>query len=109
MWKGIMQSGAVGMLAGIALSQIVAVALSCRLRLGYFMPCPASLPEQVGGEINAVILQMAVCGLAGMGAGMAWRIGRLCPWRPAKRLAGAALSFLICSLPSVWLAACLLG
>lgn len=77
---------AVGALAGIALEYVAAIALSIGLRLGYFLPCLASLPEQMGGEINAVVFQAVACALLGAGIGAAWRLARWKPWPVAKRV-----------------------
>ena len=69
MLKRCLRCALIGATAGIALSYIAAIVVSCALELGYFMPCPAALPEIAGGEMNAVILQTAVCALAGAGVG----------------------------------------
>lgn len=66
-----LRRGLIGFTAGIAVDYIAAIIASYILKLGYFMPCPASLPEQVGGEMNAVLLQAMVCGLAGAAMGIA--------------------------------------
>lgn len=55
-----------GAAAGMAFELLAAVALSAVLHLGYVMLCPAWLPECVGGEINAVLLQTALFALAGV-------------------------------------------
>lgn len=65
-----LRGGLTGFTAGIALEYLVAIAVSWALNLGYFMPCLASLPERVGGEINAVLLQTMLCGLAGAAIGV---------------------------------------
>lgn len=75
LWNAIL----VGALSGIALMHIAALIISYRLRLGYFLPYPASLPEQVGGEMNAVLLQTLVCALLGAAAGVVFR------WMRRKR------------------------
>ena len=59
--KGLMM----GSLMGIALHSIAALALSYALRLGYYLPYFANLPEQVGGELNAVLVQMALAAVLG--------------------------------------------
>ena len=63
-----------GAAAGVALELIAAIALSSALHLGYIMLCPAWLPEQVGGEINAVMMQTAVC------AGLGMSVKRMLKW-----------------------------
>lgn len=40
-----------GALYGVALGYLGGLGACAWLRLGYFMPYPASLPERVGGEL----------------------------------------------------------
>jgi hypothetical protein len=94
-----------GALTGIAVEYIAAIVVSLRLQLGYFLPYIASLPEQVGGEMNAVLLQTAVCALLGAGAGAAWRLARWKPWPARKKLWGIAASVALSVAASVSLAA----
>ncbi len=74
-----------GAVAGVALNAVAALTVSYWLRLGYYMPCLASLPEQVGGELNAALLQMLVAAAAGAAVGALWQLGK----RWAQRHAGA--------------------
>lgn len=55
--------GGIGLIAGVALEHVIALLTSIILRMGYYSPCLVSLPERVGGEINAVIWQTALCAL----------------------------------------------
>ena len=71
MFKSIAKACLIGALAGIAADYLAALFASYMLHLGYFMPCLASLPEQVGGELNAVLLQLLVCVLLGAASGTA--------------------------------------
>lgn len=50
-------------IAGVALEHIIAIVTSIALNFGYYSPCLVSLPERVGGEVNAVILQTVLCAL----------------------------------------------
>ena len=50
MRTGFLKHCLIGMTAGIAANELVGILISYALRLGYFMPYPASLPERVGGE-----------------------------------------------------------
>ena len=84
MRKGLIGRCLLGALAGVAADYLAAVVASCALRLGYFMPCFAWLPERVGGEMNAVWLQLMLCMLLGAGIGAAAHIlmrrgGRIAP------------------------------
>ncbi len=76
MGKLLCKRGLTGFAVGIALNEAVALAASWALHLGYYMPCLASLPERVGGEINAVVLQMLLFGLLGAGVSVAWTLLR---------------------------------
>ena len=55
--------GLIGLIAGVALEHIIAIVTSIALNFGYYSPCLVSLPERVGGEVNAVILQTVLCAL----------------------------------------------
>ncbi len=80
-----------GAAAGIALAHLIALTLSLWLNLGYFAPTFSSLPEQVGGELNAVLIQTALCALLGAALGAARTLARWKPW-PAGRWALWALA-----------------
>jgi hypothetical protein len=71
MFRRALGRGLIGFSAGITVDYIAAIIASYVLKLGYFMPYLASLPEQVGGEMNAIVLQAAVCGLSGLVIGIA--------------------------------------
>lgn len=62
-----------GAVAGVALNAVAALAVSYWLRLGYYMPCLATLPEQVGGELNGALFQMSVAAAAGAASGILWK------------------------------------
>ncbi len=85
MAKQLIKTSLIGATAGIALSYIAAIVLSLWLQLGYFLAFPATLPELVGGEMNAVLLQTAVCALLGAGIAVAWRFMRWKVWPLKKR------------------------
>ncbi len=55
-----------GIVSGLAANQLVCFLTSKALRLGYYAACPAWLPEMAGGEMNAVLLQMALFALVGV-------------------------------------------
>lgn len=96
---------AIGFLTGVVANQVVALAVSYALKLGYYMPCIASLPERVGGELNAVLLQMLVCGMLGASAGIAWHSCKQKQWTLARRavvaVSGAVLSNLLAVMVAV--------
>lgn len=60
-----------GMCAGIAAEHLLSYILSIHLRLGYYAPCLVTLPEMVGGELNAMALQIGAFALSGGLAGIA--------------------------------------
>ncbi len=104
MRKGFAKHCLIGAIAGIAADYLAAIAASYALRLGYFTPCLASLPERVGGEMNAVLLQLALCALLGAGIGAGIHILRQHTGRARRKLllaSGAMLGFL---MPAVALA-----
>ncbi len=70
--KTILDGGAIGFLAGIAVNQLASLLMSYWLRLGYYVPCFAALDELFGGELNAAAVQMLCAALLGMtiGAGI---------------------------------------
>ena len=69
MGKKLAKRAAIGVAVGVALEHIAALITSIALHLGYYAPCLVSLPERVGGEINAVLWQMGLCALLGGGVG----------------------------------------
>ena len=54
-----------GAAAGVSLELAAAIVVSSALHLGYVMLRPAWLPECVGGEIPATVLQTALFALSG--------------------------------------------
>lgn len=70
MRKHLVFRGLQGLLLGIAVQYVLAIALSLYLRLGYLLPYPATFAERFGGEMNAVLLATAASGLIGLAAGV---------------------------------------
>lgn len=66
MKKSLIKSVLTGACCGLAANQAACFLASKALRLGYYAACPAWLPEKVGGEMNAVLLQMALFALNGI-------------------------------------------
>ena len=85
MFRRILRRGMIGFTAGIAVDYIAAMIVSFVLKLGYFMPCLASLPEKVGGEMNAVLLQAMICGFAGAAIGTVPMFFKTNKMKAAKR------------------------
>ena len=63
MLKKMVARAGFGLVAGVALEHVIALVTSVALNLGYYSPCLVSLPERVGGEINAVLWQMGASAL----------------------------------------------
>lgn len=101
MRRDIVRRSLLGIPCGIAFSYIVAIAISLYLRLGYFMPCPVSLPEVVGGEMNAVLLQTGFCGLVGAGFGAASMFWQIPGWKLSQKAIAFGSAVLPLLLPVV--------
>ena len=108
MRKGLGKPCLVGAISGVAANYLIAIAVSYVLRLGYFMPTLASLPERVGGEMNAVLLQLALCALAGAGVGAGWHILRRRGGHIVPKLLLSCAALIGFLMPAVVLAACML-
>lgn len=89
---------------GVGLQQLVAISVSAWLHLGYYMACITTLPEMVGGEIRAVVLQTAVSGLAG--AGIALELWRRRRWSLSRRVLTSFAAILTGALPAALLCLC---
>ena len=101
MWKKPIRYALNGILIGIAFNYIVAVILSYTLHLGYLMPYPALLPENVGGEMNAMLVTMLVCGWFGGGIGLALHFIQSNGMKVFYRSAFSILSFCVSLSPAL--------
>lgn len=54
---------------GIAVGYLITIAVSVVHADGYYSPCVPELIDEAGSEINAVMLQAALCGFLGAGFG----------------------------------------
>ncbi|MCE5342472.1 MAG: hypothetical protein LLF96_02635 [Eubacteriales bacterium] len=95
MLKNIVKSSLIGASVGIALGYLAAIVVSYQLRLGYFMATLAALPERVGGEMNAVLFQTAICALLGAGVNVACKMAGQKTWTPRKRALWASVSLAV--------------
>ena len=107
--KRILKAAALGAVIGLAANQLVSYLTSAALQLGYFMAYPANLPERVGGEMNAVLCQMAFFALLGMGVGLCVSLARRSSARGGRRLLLLVPISAASVMPAAVLAACLLG
>lgn len=65
MKKKMIIRGIQGLPLGIAIGYVITILLSVIWGEGYYSPCVPELENVAGGEIQAVILQAALCGLLG--------------------------------------------
>ena len=107
--KSMLKAIGIGASMGLAANQIVSYAVSAVLRLGYYMPYPATLPERLGGEMKAVAAQMIASALLGAGFAAAWHIGHHPRWKVRTRVIGAAASVMASVSPILLITTGLLG
>lgn len=90
-----------GALIGIAIQYILAIIISLKLHLGYLMAYIATLAESVHGEMNAILLEVALSALAGMGIAVALTFARQKQWALHKRRMAAGLSLITGCMPAM--------
>lgn len=69
MMKKVISRIFMGFPVGIAVGYLITIVISAVFAEGYYSPCVPELIESSGNEINAVMLQAALCGLLGGGFG----------------------------------------
>ena len=62
-----------GFAFGLALNTLADFLFSYSLQLGYYAPCLVSLPERLGGELNAALFQACLCGIVGAAVLCLWK------------------------------------
>lgn len=85
MKKKIILRSLLGFPIGLAIGYIITILISLGWANGEYSPCVPELAAVMGNEINAVILQAALCGLLGAGfaaSSVIWEIER---WGLAKQ------------------------
>lgn len=95
MKKKILTRGLIGFPIGIAIGFVITIIISMCIGKGAFYPVSPELTETMGSELNAVILQTALCGIMGSGFAMASVIWELDSWSLIKQ---SGIYFLIISL-----------
>jgi|SRR3712207_1194544 len=85
MKKNIIQRGLVGFPIGITIGAIITICISLYIGDGYFHPVVPEFIDTIGGELNAVIFQTALCGIMGTGYSMASIIWEIDSWSIAKQ------------------------
>lgn len=85
---------AIGFPIGIAIGQIISIIISLIWAKGYYNPYVPELVTAMGNEINAIILQTALCGLLGIGFSASSVIWEIEHWGLTKQ---TGIYFLIVS------------
>lgn len=85
MKKKLLLRGLLGVPLGIAIGQIITVIVSLGIGDGLFYPVRPELIGAMRGELNAVLLQTALCGIMGAGFAMASVIWEIDSWSLAKQ------------------------
>lgn len=83
---------------GITISYLITVIISASIGTGNFYPCAPQLVEQMGNELNAVILQTVLSALYGGGSAAISVIWEQDKWSIAKQ---TGLFFLLLSVISI--------
>ena len=95
MKKKILTRGLIGFPIGIAIGFVITIIISICIGKGSFYPVRPELAETMGSELNAVILQTALCGIMGSGFAIASVIWELDSWSLIKQ---SGIYFLIISV-----------
>ncbi|MGM9665637.1 MAG: DUF3021 domain-containing protein [Eubacteriales bacterium] len=85
MKKKLIFRGLLGFPLGVAIGFIITILISVFVGDGSFYPVTYELIESMGNELNAVILQTALCGIMGLGFSMASLIWENDSWSLAKQ------------------------
>lgn len=88
-----------GALVGIAVEYLVSIVISIKLNLGYLMTYITTLEEAVHGEMNAVMLEAALCGFLGMNAALAVSFARQKAWPLRRRCIATGAAAVVGCLP----------
>lgn len=95
MEKRIIKRGFLGAPMGIAIGFVISVFISACVGEGRFYPVAPELLQTMGTELDAVILQMILCGVMGAGFAMASVIWEIESWSLARQ---SGVYFLIACL-----------
>ncbi len=85
MKKKIIVRGVLGLPIGISIGYIITIIISLFWTNGCYSPCVPELISVMGNEINAVILQTALCGLLGAGFAASSVIWNIEHWSIVKQ------------------------
>lgn len=85
MKKNMIKRGMQGIPIGIAIGYVISIVTSVIWGEGYYSPCVPELKDAAGGEIQAVVIQAALCGLLGAVFGAASVLWDVEEWSIAKQ------------------------
>lgn len=85
MKKKILVRSVLGLPIGISIGYLITIIGSLFWAKGYYSPCVPELITVMGNEINAIILQTALCGLLGAGFAASSVIWDIEHWSIAKQ------------------------
>ncbi len=80
---------------GLSIGYLITIITSLIWGNGYYFPCVPELTVMIGSEINAVLLQAALCGILGMGCAGSSVIWQIEDWGIVKQ---TGIYFLIVSV-----------
>jgi uncharacterized membrane protein len=104
MKKQIISRGIQGIPMGITIGYLITVFSSLGWADGHYVPCVPELAEQLGSQINAVILQTVLCAILGVVFGAASAIWEIEKWSIAKQTGVYFLIIAITMLPIAYIA-----
>lgn len=93
-----------GIPLGISLGFIITILISLGFGDGKYYPCVPVLVEKMGNEINAVILQTALCGLLGAGFAACSVIWEMENWSIARQTVIYFISSVLIMMPIAYFA-----
>lgn len=85
MKKKIIRRSFLGVPIGIALGYVITIVLSFIWANGSYSPCMPELVSVMGNEINAVVLQTALCGIVGAGFAGSSAVWEIEHWSMVKQ------------------------
>lgn len=95
MKKKVILRGAIGIPTGITIGYLITIFSSLIWGAGYYSPCVPALLDLMDSEINAVILQTALCAILGMTFAAGSVIWEIEHWSIARQ---AGIYFAVTSL-----------
>lgn len=95
MTKKILLRGMLGLPIGLALGYTITIVISLIFADGHYSPCVPELIAVTKSEINAVLLQAALCGILGACFGISSLIWEIEKWGLAKQ---TGIYFLVISI-----------